>query len=120
MKEGATYTSSVTVTLDNCAVTMGSGDLAVFATPALVALMENAAMKLVAGELPNESTTVGGEMNILHLKPSHIGAVVSATAKLTSVVGRKLTFEVAAYDNDVLVGKGMHVRFIVDRERFMK
>lgn len=116
---GMTFTSNTVVSLDNCAAGMGSGDLEVFATPALVALMENAAMNVVASVLPNGSTTVGAEINTTHIKPSAIGARVQATAKLVAVEGRKLTFEVEACDEKGLIGKGSHVRFIVDKERFM-
>ena len=119
LKEGLSYTSRVEVALGNCAVTLGSGDLEVFATPAMVALMENAAMNAVAEALPEDSTTVGAAMNTSHIKPSGIGAEVSATATLTSVEGRKLTFEVVASDNEGVIGEGTHVRYVVDREKFM-
>jgi predicted thioesterase len=118
-KIGMTYTSETVVAQPNCAVTMGSGDLEVFATPAMVALMENAAMNAVAPALPQGSTTVGAEMNTTHIKPSPFGAKVKATATLTAVEGRKLTFAVAACDETGTIGKGTHVRFIVDKERFM-
>lgn len=114
-----TFTSETVVALSNCAVTMGSGDLKVFATPAMVALMENAAMNAVAPALPQGSTTVGAEMNTTHIKPSAIGAKVQATATLTAIEGRKLTFAVEAADEAGTIGKGTHVRFIVDKERFM-
>lgn len=119
LKEGLTHTSRVKVVLENCAVTLGSGDMEVFATPAMVALMENAAMNAVAGALPEGSTTVGSEMNTTHIKPSGIGTEVSATAVLTSVEGRKLTFKVSAADQVGAIGEGVHVRYVVDREKFM-
>ncbi len=118
-KIGMTFTSGTIVTLSNCAVTMGSGNLEVFATPAMVALMENAAMNAVAQALPHDSTTVGAEMNTTHIKPSAIGARVQATATLIAVEGRKLTFAVEAADEAGTIGRGIHVRFIVDKERFM-
>ena len=96
METGLTYTSTVVVSKENVAATMGSGDLNVFATPAMVALMENAAMSAVADELPEGSTTVGAMMNTTHIKPSAVGDTVSATAVLKEVEGRKLTFEVRA------------------------
>lgn len=119
MEIGLTYTSTVVVSKENMAVTMGSGDLEVFATPAMVALMENAAMNAVAGELPEGSTTVGALMNTSHIKPSAVGDTVSATATLKEVEGRKLTFEVKAEDSKGIVGEGTHVRYVVDREKFM-
>lgn len=114
-----THTSTVTVTEGNVAAAMGSGDLNVFATPAMVALMENAAMLAVAGELPEGSSTVGAVMNVTHVKPSVMGDTVSATATLKEVEGRKLTFEVKSTDSKGLVGEGVHIRFIIDREKFM-
>ena len=119
LKEGLTYTSSVVVTLENCASAVGSGGLNVFATPSMVALMENAAMNAVAPYLPEGSTTVGAEINTTHIKPSALGAEIKATATLTSVEGRKLLFDVEASDANGVIGKGTHVRFIVDIERFM-
>lgn len=119
LKEGLTYTSSVKVTLENCASAVGSGGLDVFATPSMVALMENAAMNAVAPYLPEGSTTVGSQIDVAHMKPSALGAEITATATLTAVDGRKLLFDVMAADRDGTIGKGTHVRFIVDIERFM-
>lgn len=119
METGLTFTSAVVVSKENIAATMGSGDLEVFATPAMVALMENAAMRAVAGELPEGSTTVGALMNTTHIKPSALGDTVEATAVLKEVEGRKLTFEVKAKDSKGVIGEGTHVRYIVDKERFM-
>lgn len=119
METGLTFTSAVVVSKENIAATMGSGDLEVFATPAMVALMENAAMRAVAGELPEGSTTVGALMNTTHVKPSALGDTVEATAVLKEVEGRKLTFEVKATDSKGVIGEGTHVRYIVDKERFM-
>lgn len=119
LEKGLSARSSATVTVENTAVTMGSGDMQVFATPALVALMENAAMLAVAGELPEGATTVGASMNMEHIKPSGLGAVVTATAVLAEIDGRRLTFNVGARDAVGMIGEGVHVRFVVDRARFM-
>ncbi|MBE6309144.1 MAG: dihydrolipoamide acyltransferase [Bacteroidales bacterium] len=119
LKEGLKYTSRVTVEKSNCASMVGSGGMDVFATPSMVALMENAAMNAVAAVLPEGSTTVGAEINTTHIKPSGIGAEISATAVLVAVEGRKLLFDVEASDGEGVIGKGTHVRFIVDRERFL-
>lgn len=119
LEKGLSAQSKTTVDRGNVAATMGSGDLQVFATPAMVALMENAAMTAVAGHLPEGSTTVGAEMNVTHIKPSGIGAEIVASAVLTEVDGRKLTFNVGARDGESVIGEGIHVRFIVDREKFM-
>lgn len=119
LEQGLTHTSTTTVGENNTAIALGSGDMPVFATPAMMALMENAAMMAVAGELPGGSTTVGGHIESSHLKPSPIGAEVSATATLDKVDGRKLYFSVVARQGDAVIGEGKHLRFIVDRERFM-
>ena len=120
LKKGLSSQSSVTVSAGNTAAAMGSGDLDVFATPAMVALMENAAMKAVADALPEGSTTVGAEMNVTHLKPSGLGAEIVATAVLTGAEVRKLTFNVGARDAEGMIGEGIHIRYAVDRRRFME
>ncbi|UKK66612.1 thioesterase family protein [Prevotella communis] len=119
IETGLKYTSELTVTDDVTAVKMGSGDMPVLATPAMMALMENAAMKAVAKELPEGSTTVGGHIESSHLRPTKVGDKVTATAEVTKVDGKKITFKVAAYCGDTLLGEGTHLRFIVDKERFM-
>ncbi|WP_418981681.1 thioesterase family protein [Alistipes sp.] len=119
LEKGVSARSTATVTRENTAAAMGSGDLEVFATPAMVALMENAAMTAVAGELPAGATTVGAEMNVTHIKPSGLGAAITATAVLTGVEGRKLTFNVGARDEAGMIGEGVHVRYVVDREKFL-
>ncbi|MBE6194079.1 MAG: dihydrolipoamide acyltransferase [Rikenellaceae bacterium] len=119
MNIGLNYTSVTTVENSNTALAFGSGDMEVFATPAMVALMENAAMNAVAAHLEAGQTTVGSQITTTHIKPSALGATISATATLTAVEGRKLTFAVEAYDGETLIGSGTHVRYIVDRERFL-
>ena len=119
METGLTYTSTLVVSTDHVAAVMGSGDLHVFATPAMVALMENAAMMAVAKHLPEGSTTVGAIMNTSHVKPSPVEESIKATAVLTGVEGRKLTFEIKAEDSKGIIGEATHIRYIVDRERFM-
>ena len=119
MEIGLTYTSILVVSKDHVAAVMGSGDLHVFATPAMVALMENAAMLAVADYLPEGSTTVGAMMNTSHVKPSPVDETIQATAVLTGIEGRKLTFSIKAEDSKGVIGEAEHVRYIVDREKFM-
>lgn len=119
LETGLKHTSSLTVTEALTAKAMGSGDLPVLATPAMMALMENAAMTAVAPELPEGSTTVGGHIESSHLKPTPVGGEVKAKATLTKVDGRKLYFTVKAMQGDTVIGEGTHLRFIVDREKFM-
>ncbi|MBO5801011.1 MAG: thioesterase family protein [Alistipes sp.] len=116
---GIKHQSVMRVMDGNTAEFIGSGDMAVLATPAMVALMENAAMLAVALHLEEGETTVGSMISTSHLKPSKIGASISAVAELTAIEGRKLSFKISAYDGDTLIGEGEHVRFIVNREKFL-
>lgn len=119
LAKGLTHTSQTVVNENNTAIALGSGDMKVLATPAMIALMENAAMLCVAPHLPEGSTTVGNMISSSHIKPSAIGANVEATAELVEIENRKLTFKVTATENGVLIGEGTHIRYIVDRERFL-
>ena len=119
MEKGLIYTSTLVITTEHVAAIMGSGDLHVFATPAMVALMENAAMMAVAEHLPEGATTVGAMINTSHVKPSPIGDTVTTTAVLTEVEGRKLTFSIKAEDSKGVIGEAVHVRYVVDREKFL-
>lgn len=119
MEVGLSHTSLLSVSQSDLAQAQGSGDLEVLATPRMIALMENAAMLAVAPALEPGETTVGGQISVAHLKPSPIGADVSATAVLTRVDGRKLSFSLSASEGDKLIGEGTHVRFIVKREKFL-
>jgi predicted thioesterase len=116
---GLKHTSEQTVNEALTAMQMGSGDLPVFATPAMMALMENAAMMAVANELPEGCTTVGGHIESSHLRPSKVGEKVSAVAEVTKVDGKKIEFKVAAYSGETLLGEGTHLRFVVDKEKFI-
>lgn len=116
---GMRHLSALTVTDAVTAAAMSSGDMAVLATPAMLALMENAAMLAVASELPEGSTTVGGHIAATHVRPTAVGHNVTALAEVTHVDGRKIEFAVAAYCDDTLIGEGTHVRYVVDRERFL-
>ena len=117
---GLKHISEMAVTEQVTAMMMGSGDLPVLATPAMLALMENAAMLAVAPELPEGATTVGGHIEASHLRPTAVGDKVVAIAEVSAVEGKKISFTVAAYAGDELIGEGTHVRFIVDRTRFME
>ena len=119
IKNGLKHTSYLTVTDAVTAIAMGSGDMPVLATPAMMALMENAAMLAIAEALPEGCTSVGGHIESSHLRPSKIGETVTAIAEVTKVDGKKVEFKVAAYSGDTLLGEGKHLRFVVDKERFM-
>lgn len=119
LETGLTYTSRLTVGNENTAIALGSGDMPVLATPAMMALMENAAMLAVAPALEEGDTTVGGHIESSHLSPTSVGAEVSATATLEKVDGRKLYFKIIAHQGDKIIGEGTHLRFIVNREKFL-
>ena len=119
MNTGYSYTSTTVVNNNNTAKALGSGDMDVFATPAMVALMENAAMNAVAPHLEEGQTTVGTQISTSHIKASALGATITATAVLKAVDGRSLTFEITARDGENVIGEGVHTRFIIDRERFL-
>jgi predicted thioesterase len=116
---GLTYTSELIVNEEKTAIKMGSGDMPVLATPAMMALMENAAMLAIADHLPSGFTTVGGYIESSHLHPSSIGDKISATATVTKVDGKKIEFTVKAHCGEILLGEGKHIRFIVDRDKFL-
>ena len=116
---GLKHTSELIVEEHLTAIDIGSGDMPVLATPAMLALMENAAMIAVANKLPDGCTTVGGHIESSHVRPSKIGEKVCATAEVTNVDGKKIKFKVSAYSGETLIGEGTHLRFIVDKEKFM-
>ena len=119
METGLSFTTTMRVAPEVTAEYIGSGDLAVLATPAMCALMENAAMMAVATQLEDGQTTVGTALNIEHSRATKVGEVITATAVLTEVNGRELKFNIAARDQVGLIGEGTHTRFIVSREKFM-
>lgn len=98
---------------------MGSGDMEVLATPAMVALMEYVAMNEAARYCEQGQTTVGVTINVAHTRATPLGGDVRATAHLLGQEGRKLSFEVVAMDERGEIGRGAHVRVIVDREKFL-
>jgi len=111
-------TQTITVDKSQTAEQFGSGLLPVFSTPALIALMENTAMKLI--DVPEGSSSVGTAICIKHLKASAIGEKISCTATLTENDERKYLFQLEAYDSKGdKIGEGTHERFIVNIEKFM-
>lgn len=119
LKIGIIGTAKTIVNEQNTAKAMKSGALDVFATPCMCALMEEAACSCVNAYLDEGCGTVGISLNITHDRPSAIGDEIVATAILIKIEGRKLTFEVQAKDNDKIIGKGTHERFIINNEKFM-
>lgn len=119
MEIGVTGKAEATVSPEKTALAMGSGTLPVFATPALVALMEQAAAESVATQLPAGQTTVGTLMAVKHLRATPEGAAVWAESELVSLDGRKLTFSIRAFDEKGVIGEAEHERFVVEIEKFM-
>ena len=118
LETGIKGTRTVTVNEDNTAKAMGSGTLDVFATPAMIALMENTAYESVAAELEEGSGTVGTALNVKHVAATPVGMKVTCETELIKVDGRALTFSVKAFDEKGLIGEGEHERFIVFNEKF--
>ena len=107
------------VTEENTAATVGSGSLAVYATPAMAGLMERAAAELCQRECPDGWTTVGTELHIKHRAATPVGLAVRAVAEVTAVDGRAVTLKVTAYDAREEIGSGTHERFAVASDKFM-
>ncbi len=117
---GLTGEATTTVVHENTAAYVGAGGVEVFATPMMIALMENAAWQAVADSLEEGDVTVGMLVNVRHLDATPLGQQVRATAELIEIDGRRLVFKVEAYDEKQKIGEGRHERFIVNLERFLK
>ena len=115
--EGRAETS---VELADTALEVGSGSLRVYATPCMAALMEGAACACLEGALPEGQTSVGTALDLKHIAATPVGMDVRAVAKLTAVDGKKLTFEIEAFDESGPIGAASHERFIVNEERFLQ
>lgn len=98
----------------------GSGLIDVYATPAMVGLMETTAQESVQKYLPKGHITLGIEINIKHLKATLIGMKVKCETELLQIDGKKLTFQVAAYDDLGKIGEGTHCRYIVETKKFLE
>ena len=119
LKPGLAGPAETIVRETNPAIVMGSGSLQVFATPCMVALMEQAACNAVDPCFNDSESSVGTLVNITHDAATALGKKVTATATLVEVQGRKLVFEVTAADEEKQIGKGRHERFIINKEKFM-
>ena len=119
LKEDLKFTMELTVGSSDTAIFYGSGSLDVYATPAMIALMENAARSCVQKELPEGFTTVGIDVDVKHMKATPVGMKVRAEATLEKAEGKRLIFKVEAYDEKAKIGEGRHIRYIVNAEEFM-
>jgi predicted thioesterase len=120
LKPGLRAEKTETVTSENTAEAWGSGGLPVYATPAMIALMEGAAVAAVQDWLPQGFSTVGTELNVKHLSASPLGIEIRAAGELIEIDGRRLCFKVEAHDQAGKIGEGFHERFIIENERFLK
>ena len=117
--KGLCHSETLVVEHKDTAAVYGSGSLEVFATPAMIALMEKTCLESVNDKIGEGNTTVGISVNIKHLKASSVGALIRCDASLIEVDRKRLVFEVKCYDGENLVGEGAHERFVVDSEKFM-
>lgn len=116
---GLVGTAKAVVTEDRLATHVGSGNAPVLASPSMIALMEAAAVDCVEARLPDGYQSLGTHIEVNHTAPTPGGLTATATATLTKVEGRKLTFAVSAHDGHEPIGSGTHVRIVVDTPRFM-
>ena len=116
---GMKGSAETVVTLDNTAKAFTSGALEVFATPAMISLMEETCWKMIQPELEEGLGSVGTKVDVSHMAPSAIGMTIMCEATLIEIDGRRLTFEVVCSDENGMVGMGTHERFIINNEKFM-
>lgn len=102
------------------AKSIGSGTVSVFSTPALVLLLEKAAVSALDGKLDAGKTTVGSGLDLTHLAATPAGMEVKGTAKVVAVEGRKIIFRVTAEDEQESIAEGTHTRFIVNETKFQE
>lgn len=119
LEKGIMGMAVITVDESNTATSLASGNLEVFSTPSMVALMEEAAWKSIASEIEMPQSTVGTLMNIKHVSATPIGMRITAESELLEIDGKRLVFSVKASDERGLIGEGIHERFIVDSDKFM-
>lgn len=118
MQTGTKNTIERKVTEELSALSMGSGTLRVFATPAMIALIEETCWRSVAQQLEEGQGTVGTLLNVKHLAPTPLGMTVKCESELIEVDGRRIVFSVNVYDETGLVGSGTHERFIINESKF--
>ena len=118
--KGITAQITRTITEEDTAEKVKSGSLPVLATPVLSAAMEEAAVKALAPFLSGHETTVGGSISLIHKAPTLPGHVITVTATVTEVGGKKISFHITASDENGDIGEADHDRFLVDSVKFME
>ena len=119
LETGIKNTITIKVTQDKTAKVLGSGTLDVFATPAMVALMEQTAAESVQPHLDEGITSVGTKINVEHLSADPVGIELTCESELTEIDNRRLVFDIVVYDKHGVVGKAHHERFLIKAESFM-
>ena len=120
LEPGIRHHKEIVTDESHSARSFGSGLVDVFATPAMIALMENTALESIQSFIPEGYTTVGTEINVKHLKATPIGMKVTGESFIREVKYPKIVFEVHAWDEKGLIGIGTHTRVIVDEKQFME
>ena len=120
LEVGLTAEAQELVSQENTAKKYGSGSIEVYATPAMVGLMENASLKAVDPKLPEGYSTVGIHLDVSHLAATPIGMNVIAKATLEAIDNKKLTFKVEAFDDQEKIGEGTHTRYIIQIDKFLQ
>ena len=117
--KGLRHSEQLVVEHKDTAAVYGSGALEVFATPAMIALMEKTCLMAVCDKIGEGNTTVGIAVNIKHLKASPVGATIRCDSELTEVDRRRLVFAEKCFEGENLIGEGIHERFVVESAKFM-
>ena len=117
--KGLRHSEELVVEHKDTAAVYGSGALEVFATPAMIALVEKTCLMSVCDKIGEGNTTVGIAVNIKHLKASPVNATIRCEAELTEVDRRRLVFKVQCFEGETLIGEGIHERFVVESAKFM-
>lgn len=120
IKPGLEFTCTEEVTIEKSASQVGSGLLDVYSTPAMIALMEKTSFLCIDQYLEETESSVGGAVNIRHLKPTAIGQRVVCVSRVKAVEKKKIEFDLEVAENGIVIGKGTHTRFVIDKESFMK
>ncbi|PLX31232.1 MAG: thioesterase [Clostridiales bacterium] len=120
LKIGMKAKMEIVVKESETAASYGSGGVRVYATPAMIGLIENTSLNAVDPFLPEGYATVGTHLDVKHLAATPVGMKVTATAELIEIDRKKLVFKVEAFDEKDKIGEGTHSRFIIEKEKFLK